>query len=199
MITRDRNRASVIIWSLANETPAIEPRNVFLGKLADRARALDNTRLISAALEQSGFEGNPAIRTINDPFADKVDVLSFNEYIGWYEGLPEKCREISWHITQDKPVLVSEFGADAKYGLHADSLTRWSEEYQAYLYRETLEMLGRIEQIQGFSPWILKDFRSPRRPLPGIQDGWNRKGLISDKGEKKKAFFVLQAWYNRKQ
>jgi beta-glucuronidase len=39
------------------------------------------------------------------------------------------------------------------------------------------------------------DFRSPRRLLPGIQDNYNRKGLISEKGEKKKAFFVLQKAY----
>jgi beta-glucuronidase len=41
----------------------------------------------------------------------------------------------------------------------------------------------------------LKDFRSPRRPLPNLQDFWNRKGLISDRGFKKQAFYVMQAWY----
>jgi len=45
------------------------------------------------------------------------------------------------------------------------------------------------------SPWILKDFRSPRRQLPGIQDGWNRKGLISETGQRKLAFDVLAKWY----
>ena len=59
-------------------------------------------------------------------------------------------------------------------------------------------MLNKIEQLQGFSPWILVDFKSPRRVLPEIQDGYNRKGLISEKGEKKKAFFVLQEFYNSK-
>jgi beta-glucuronidase len=39
------------------------------------------------------------------------------------------------------------------------------------------------------------DFRSPHRVLPGVQDGWNRKGVLSDRGERKKAFFVLQEWY----
>ena len=59
-------------------------------------------------------------------------------------------------------------------------------------------MLERIDQLQGFSPWILVDFRSPRRVLPEIQDGWNRKGLISEDGKKKKAFFVLQTFYKNK-
>jgi beta-glucuronidase len=195
MIGRDKNRTSVIIWSLANETPSSEQRNLFLSRLAKQARSLDNTRLISAALEQSSYNGNPLIKTINDPFSKIVDVLSFNEYIGWYDGLPEKCEKITWKINQNKPVIVSEFGAGAKYGFHADSLTRWSEEYQEYVYRETLNMLSKIKQFQGCSPWILKDFRSPRRQLPEIQDGWNRKGLLSEKGEKKKAFYTLEKFY----
>jgi len=198
LINRDKNRAAVIIWSMANETPTSNARNIFLKKLASHTRKLDPTRLISAALEQSNFENNPKIRTIDDSFADVVDVLSFNQYVGWYDGLPEKCGEISWKITQNKPVLISEFGAGAKYGLHGDKLTRWTEEYQEDLYIQTLKMLGNIPQVQGFSPWILVDFRSPRRALPKIQDGWNRKGLISEDGKKKKAFFILRDYYNNK-
>lgn len=198
MITRDRNRASVIIWSMANETPSTDARNAFLGRLAKKARTLDPTRLISAALEQSSPDGNPLVKTIDDPFADVVDVLSFNQYIGWYDGLPEKCSQVTWNITQDKPIIISEFGADAKAGYHADNLTRFSEEYQEYLYDETLKMLSKIKQLRGISPWILKDFRSPRRQLPGLQDGWNRKGLYSETGEKKKGFYILKRFYEGK-
>ncbi|MEO0727223.1 MAG: glycoside hydrolase family 2 TIM barrel-domain containing protein [Bacteroidota bacterium] len=198
LIARDKNRASVVIWSMANETPNVAARNVFLNKLAAFARSKDATRLISAALEQKDYEGNPAVRTISDPFAEVVDILSFNQYIGWYDGLPEKCQTISWKIDQDKPVVISEFGAGAKQGLHGSKTARWTEEYQAYLYEETLSMIDRIDQLQGVSPWILVDFRSPRRVLPVIQDGWNRKGLISDDGKKKKAFFVLGDYYNAK-
>jgi beta-glucuronidase len=56
-------------------------------------------------------------------------------------------------------------------------------------------VLKRIPFLRGTCPWILTDFRSPRRPLPGIQDFYNRKGLTSDKGDKKKAFFVMQRFY----
>jgi beta-glucuronidase len=59
-------------------------------------------------------------------------------------------------------------------------------------------MLNRIPQLRGMSPWILMDFRSPTRMLAGIQDGFNRKGLISDQGQKKAAFFVLQKAYKEK-
>lgn len=195
LIRRDKNRASVIIWSMANETPTSDSRNSFLGRLASYARGADGTRLISAALEQRNLNGEHFIRTIDDPFADVVDILSFNQYIGWYDGLPDKCDKISWVIEQDKPIIISEFGAGAKYGVHGDHYERWTEEYQEHLYIQTLSMLDKIDALQGISPWILIDFRSPRRVLPGIQDGWNRKGLMSEKGEKKKAFFVLQDYY----
>ncbi|BAO76716.1 beta-galactosidase [Winogradskyella sp. PG-2] len=194
VIDRDKNRASVIIWSMSNETPTSEARNEFLSKLTSFTRTKDPTRLISAALEQSDYNGNKFIRTISDEFANKVDILSFNQYIGWYDGLVEKCATISWKIDQDKPVVISEFGAGAKYGLHGDKETRWTEEYQEHLYRETLKMLDSINQLRGISPWILVDLRSPRRVLPDIQDNWNRKGLISENGEKKKAFFILKSY-----
>ncbi len=196
VISRDKNRASVIFWSVGNETPVIEPRLKFMTSLIAEAKKLDNTRLISAALEQHGLEENRNIRVITDPLADYVDVLSFNEYIGWYDGLPDNCENIIWKIEQDKPVIISEFGAGALQGLHGARLTRWTEEFQEDLYRKTLDMLVKIPQLRGTTPWILCDFRSPRRPLPVIQDGWNRKGLISQTGNKKKAFYVLKDFYD---
>ncbi len=195
MISRDKNRASVIVWSMANETPVTPERMTFLKNLADTARHIDNVRLISAALEQHGIPGNELVRTIEDPFAQYVDLVSFNEYIGWYDGLPDKCAKIEWKFDFNKPVFISEFGADALGGMHGDSLTRWSEEYQQYMYQETLKMIGKIPNLRGCSPWILVDFRSPRRVLPGIQDGWNRKGLISETGNRKKAFYTLKQFY----
>lgn len=59
-------------------------------------------------------------------------------------------------------------------------------------------MLNKIPQLRGMSPWVLMDFRSPNRPLVGIQDEFNRKGLISEKGQKKAAFYVLQKAYKDK-
>lgn len=197
VITRDKNRTSVIIWSMANETPVSDARTNFLKKLAELARSLDNTRLISAALEVHGNPGNPNERIVEDPFADYVDIVNFNQYVGWYDGLPEKCDHIVWNIKYNKPVMISEFGADALQGMHADNLTRFSEEYQEDVYARTVKMLSKIPQFRGVSPWILYDFRSPRRFLPNIQDGWNRKGVIGENGTKKKAFYVLKNFYDQ--
>lgn len=198
LIERDANRASVIIWSMANETPVVPARTEFLKKQIEVARQLDPTRLISAAMEVHGDPHDPHVRIIEDPLADLVDVVSFNEYVGWYSGLPDDCAKMRWVVKYDKPVLISEFGGDALQGKHGDRLMRWSEEYQEDLYRQTLPMLARIPQLRGMTPWILCDFRSPRRPLPGIQDGWNRKGLIGENGKKKLAFEVLRQFYAKK-
>jgi beta-glucuronidase len=196
LILRDKNRASVIIWSMANETPVSDARTSFLKNLAEHARSLDNTRLISAALEVHASKESPFDKIVEDPFAEYVDIITFNEYVGWYDGLPNKCDKVNWLINYNKPVMISEFGADALQGLHGDTLTRWTEEYQADLYRRTLKMLTKISQFRGVTPWILCDFRSPRRMLPNIQDGWNRKGLIGQNGTKKNAFYVLKKFYD---
>ncbi len=198
MIQRDRNRANVIIWSLANETPVTPERTQFLAQLAHKARELDSSRLLSAAMERHWDAKNSSLSVVEDPLADIVDLVSFNQYIGWYDGLPDKLAQVSWKIPYNKPVFVSEFGAGAKQGLHGAADTRWTEEFQADLYRKTLSMLDNIDGLSGFSPWILVDFRSPRRVLPQIQDGFNRKGLISDAGQKKQAFYVLRDYYVQK-
>jgi len=193
VITRDKNRAAVVIWSVANETPLSDARLTFLKDLISHARHLDPTRLLSAAMER--HYTNPTTQMIDDPLGEFLDVLGCNEYVGWYDGLPEKADGLEWKSKYQKPLVMSEFGGDALFGHHGDSLTRWTEEYQESIYQHQISMLKKIPFLRGTSPWILTDFRSPRRPLPGIQDYWNRKGLISDRGEKKKAFYVLQGWY----
>ena len=193
MITRDHNRASVVIWSVANEAPVTDTRVAFLKNLVEHARSMDQTRLLSAAMERH-YE-NPTTQMIDDPLGEYLDVLGCNEYVGWYDGLPDKADNLEWKSKYQKPVIVSEFGGDALYGHHGDAMTRWTEEYQENLYRHQIAMLKKIPFVRGTAPWILMDFRSPRRPLPRIQDFWNRKGLVSDRGQKKKAFYVMQQWY----
>ena len=193
MIGRDINRANIIIWSVANETPRSEPRNEFLTRLVNKARELDGSRLVGAAMEKD--EPVPGKLTINDPLGKVLDVLSFNEYVGWYDGDWEKCDRVDWSFDIDKPVLITECGGGGVYGYHGSDKERFTEEYQTALYEHHVAMLKRIPGLSGVAPWILKDFRSPRRHLADIQDDFNRKGLISDKGQRKPAFFVLQKWY----
>ena len=199
-IARDKNRAAIILWSVANETPVLPRRTEFLKKLASQARELDPTRLLTAAMmhhEEPG--GGPrATVVIDDPLGEALDVLGCNEYIGWYDGPISKIDRTDWKSIYAKPMIMSEFGADALAGMHGDANTKFTEEYQAELYRRQLRMFERISFLRGTSPWILMDFRSPRRNLPDIQDFFNRKGLIGVQGEKKKAFYVMQDFYRLK-
>ena len=194
LITRDKNRSSVIIWSVGNETPLSDPRLKFMTNLAAKARTMDNTRLISAALELHR-EGNNIV--VDDVLSEKLDLVSFNEYAGWYwGGMPKEILKYSFKVKYQKPVIITEFGGDALAGFHADEDTRWSEEYQEALYRNQFKIQESIKGLRGMTPWILVDFKSPRRTHPVYQDFWNRKGLISDTGKKKKAFYTLKAHYD---
>ena len=195
-ISRDRNRAAIVLWSVANETPVNDARNQFLRKLVQEVRTMDPTRLVTAAMLHHA-QGNTD--TIDDPLGADLDVLGCNEYIGWYDGLPEKADRTEWKSIYSKPLIMSEFGGDAMYGLHGDAMTRWSEEYQENVFQHQVAMLCRIPFLRGTTPWVLMDFRSPRRSLPNIQDYFNRKGLVSLRGEKKKAFFVMQDFYRSKE
>lgn len=196
MIARDHNKASIIIWSVGNETPVSQTRTNFMHSLISEAKRLDSTRMVSAALEVDYASGKN-VNVINDPLGRFVDLVAFNEYLGWYGGLPDKCRTTSWRTPYNKPLFISETGAGAKGGFHADSLTRFSEEYQAWYFKEQVAMFKRMpDSFAGLSPWVLNDFRSPKRNNPVYQEGWNRKGLYDEKGNKKKAFYVLQAYYN---
>jgi len=275
MIQRDLNRASVVIWSLGNETPISKPRTAFLASEADTARRLDPSgRLIGAALigdpmrelrevgedvmvallrdpdvsladkarmavfigkevvsgllseddpranpvdsdaePQEGKEGDILVE-LDDPLGEIVDVVGYNEYFGWYysaafaANLPASEADIRRVMLKDimprlrfsnrygKPMVISEFGAGAKAGFRSPEALLWSEEYQARVYRAQLDMLQRSPLIQGMSPWVLKDFRAALRPLNGIQDFYNRKGLVDEQGNRKLAFEVLSEFYH---
>ena len=194
MIARDHNRASIILWSLSNETPVKPERTIFLRELANTARQLDSTRLITSALNHVD-ETAPDTRTLSDPLGEYLDVLGLNEYLGWYWGRPEDADHTQWKTAWDKPLIMSEFGGSAPYGRHGGADVRWTEEYQASIYQHHIGMLKKIPSLAGLSPWVLMDFHSPRRLLSGLQDYYNRKGVISNLGQHKQAFYVLQKYY----
>ena len=201
-ILRDRNRAAIGLWSVGNETPVSDSRNAFLDTLVADVRALDDSRLVSAALlTRREQEGGRSVMVIDDPLVPRLDVMAINTYNGWYGDDPlSAVAGIGLRAGVDKPLILSEFGADALAGNHDSGpvLHKYSEEYQAEYYRQTLAMASHIPFLRGMSPWILKDFRSPRRQHPVYQQGWNRKGLISETGMRKQAFGVLADWYAEK-
>jgi beta-glucuronidase len=192
MIRRDRDKASIILWSISNEAPNNPTRTEFLTRLADEARKLDSTRPITSALDSAHIRGESAV--LDDPLTKVLDVVGVNEYIGWYTGTPQSAADMQWTLPQ-KPIIMSEFGAEAKAGNHGPDNQRWTEEQQATVYKDQFIMFRKIPQLRGITPWVLFDFRSTTRNIPVLQDGYNRKGLISEDGKKKEAFFLLQKAY----
>ncbi|HEX7799271.1 MAG TPA: glycoside hydrolase family 2 TIM barrel-domain containing protein, partial [Asticcacaulis sp.] len=177
-ILRDRNRAAIALWSVGNETPVSDARDHFMGTLAQEARDLDGTRLVTAALNTATVNG-PTDISIKDPLAADLDVIGINTYNGWYgNNTLDDVKKTVWHSDYNKPMIFSEFGAGARFGYRdPEQQHRFSEDYQASYYRATLAMADNIPFLAGMSPWILKDFRSPRRQNI-YQQGWNRKGLV---------------------
>lgn len=190
LIRRDRNRASVIIWSIGNENPDTDARLDFMKALATLARKEDPSRLTAAACLV-----NHQTLSIEDRLANHIDVIGINEYYGWYEQDFRELEVIGDNSKPDRPVLISETGADGDHVLGPES-GLFSMAYQAEVYRKQIEILRELHYVKGMSPWILYDFRTERRQ--GIfQRGFNRKGLIgADKSTKKPAFDVLAAYYD---
>lgn len=228
LIDRDRNRASVVLWSVANETPNSDERNAFLRTMVSDVRTSDPTRLVTAAL--LGFAGMKAIGEyaaarlhgndaemptshVDDPLGEDLDVIGWNQYIGWYMpnflanrlgvSQADMRRVILETLPQfglanefNKPMIVSETGAGAKAGHRGADDEAWTEELQQEIYRAEITMLfENSPPVAGISPWILKDFRAPYRLNTGFQDYWNRKGLVSPTGERKLSFNTLRDLY----
>lgn len=200
MILRDRNRCALSFWGIANETAISEARNKFLSYLKKCVTALDTTRLITAAFDLVRYSHKSNSFEMHDSFINELDVVSINKYMGWYNDWPKSPETLDWNVARGKPLIISEFGGEALYGRYGDKEIKssWSEDYQSQLYIDNLKMFERIPNLRGISPWVLFDFRSPYRFHPMQGGEWNRKGLVSDKGLRKKAWYIMRDYYNKK-
>jgi beta-glucuronidase len=191
LINRDKNRASVIIWSVGNENPDTEARFNFMSSLIDEAKSIDPSRLTSAAclLNLEKME-------ITDRLQDEVDVIGINEYFEWYFGSFADLK----HLTSteiEKPVIISEFGGGAAPGKHGAEDEMWTEENQKRIYENQLEILSKCDWVAGMTPWILYDFKTPKR-VNKYQNMYNLKGLLDkEKKYKKQAYFTVRDFYQK--
>ncbi len=156
MIARDRNRACVIAWSVANEPRMNHPAAAAaLVELCDAARALDGTRPAGYATDLPEAEGVGA-----------SDVVFLNAYPGWYRdpgrldaagpALADALDRV--YERYGKPVVITEFGADALPGSHADPPAMWTEEYQAELIESLLRVAAERTFVVGAHIWAFADF-----------------------------------------
>lgn len=190
LMTRDYNRASVIIWSVGNENQDTDERLKFMGDLADFAHRYDHTRLVSAACLV-----NFAKNAIEDRLEQYLDIIGLNEYCGWYAADFRTLPALFENSDPKKPVIITEFGADAMAGNRGTVTDKGTEDCQAFVYEKQIENIRKISYIKGMTPWILHDFRCPRRTAV-TQKYYNTKGLVSASGKRKMAFGILRDFYN---
>lgn len=190
LMTRDYNRASVIIWSVGNENQDTDERLKFMGDLADFAHRYDSSRLVSAACLV-----NFAKNAIEDRLERYLDIIGLNEYCGWYAADFRTLPALFENSDPKKPVIITEFGADAMAGNRGTVTDKGTEDCQAFVYEKQIENIRKTNYIKGMTPWILRDFRCPRRTAV-TQKYYNTKGLVSVNGKRKMAFSVLRSFYN---
>ena len=192
LVVRDRNRASVICWGLANETPDTDARLAFLTVLADTARRLDPHRPLAAAclFDQADLK-------VRDRLADLVEIVGINEYFGWYDSDANDLGRLLAVYDRDQPLVISETGCDVKAGKRGGVDELYTEEFGAAYFMRQIEQVGASDAVVGFCPWLLYDFRTERRK-GRLHQGWNLKGLIAaDKLTRKQALDVVRAFYEQ--
>lgn len=187
MVEQAANHPSVILWSVGNECNADHPEAVnFFRACVEEVRALDKTRLISYASLYGGI----------GCLAELVDAVGINEYYGWYEriaqdGTVESAPEKNWPFDLfklddclrkvaplGKPVMLTEFGADAEPGFRSAALDLWSEDYQAVLLQKHIEIAGNFPEVCGVFPFCYADYRDPSKPRNHHWRGINLKGVV---------------------
>jgi beta-glucuronidase len=192
MIERDKNHPSVVMWSLANEPHSHRPAAVpFFKDLARWARKLDPTRPVTLVSYLGAKEASFAF----------LDAVCVNRYFGWYsepgdlaKALPRLSKDLdAIHRKFKKPLLVTEFGADAIPGSHADPPAMFSEDYQASMIEGYLKIMAQKPYVTGAHVWNLNDFRTAQathRP-----NGMNYKGVFTrDRKPKIAATVLKKAW-----
>ena len=205
MIERDRLNPAIIMWGVANETYTLdEASGKIHGWLADTARALDATRLVTMAeftYDMPVFD--------NRRMAGKyMDVVSINIYSGWYYG---KMEEVLHHMEKvherfpGKPVIISECGAEAAPGRRdKDGLwiaervppnKTYSEDYQERLLNHYVNYAMSDRFIAGISPWVFADFFCPEFPSNPVPY-YNSKGIVSKDRIPKKSYHMLKRLYH---
>lgn len=194
MILRDRNHPSVIMWSVANEPKSNEPEAApFFKELYDYTRSLDDSRPVTMA---TGLDPT------SDLAVGHFDVISLNKYYGWYTypgRLDEADRQLAeeleqWHAKYDKPIFISEFGADAISGLHYDPPRQFSEEYQAEMLIRQYQLFENMPFVIGAHVWAFADFKTSQIYARVLL---NRKGVFTRERQPKLAAHALRRlWSN---
>lgn len=200
MIDQLRRHPSVAFWAVGNEFPSDKPAvRPFVEKACKFVKLYDPYRLVTFASD----------RREKDVCFAPIDVISVNEYYGWYYGSLHDVGAMLDRLHQmhpDKPILVSEFGAGTPRGYHKNKPFHhagklYCEDYQAKFLQAHLEQIfdpKRKDYVAGGVLWVYQDFRDPHRTGGGQPEEWDRvnlKGVVNPARKKKKSYSVVREFF----
>ena len=195
LIVQNYNHPSIVVWGLSNEISiggSTEDLRENHRILNDLVHEMDKTRLTTVAAV--------SMCSMDDPYLQIPDVVSYNHYFGWYGG--ETSMNGPWfdkfHATHPNiPIGCSEYGCEA-LNWHTSNPTQgdYTEEYQAYYHEELIRQLFTRKYMWATHVWNMFDFGADARNEGG-ENGQNHKGLVTiDRKYKKDAFYAYKAWLN---
>ncbi|XP_046744627.1 beta-glucuronidase-like [Diprion similis] len=197
LIRRDKNRPSVVMWSIANEPfSQYDAASDYFRQVAEHTRSLDLTRPITIAMIQT-------VET--DKTAQYLDIISFNRYNAWYTNAGNldvidilvEAEVTAWNEKHNKPIMMTEYGADTMPGLHELPSYVWSEEYQTELMSKHFKAFDRLKKkgfFIGEFIWNFADFKTSQNVL---RVGGNKKGIFTrERQPKQVAHLVRQRYFS---
>ncbi|XP_065215861.1 beta-glucuronidase isoform X1 [Planococcus citri] len=201
LIRRDKNRPSVIMWSIANEPRSqLKEADDYFKSLTEFVRSIETSRPLTAALNRGYSE---------DLAGQYLDVIGFNRYNAWYSN-PGRLEVIQvsledeatkWHKKYNKPVFMSEYGADTMPGLHLSPSYVWSEEYQIELFSEHFKAFDNLRKKNFFIGEMIWNFADFNTAQTTTRVGGNKKGVFTRERQPKSAAFHVRRryWYLAKE
>ena len=197
LIDRDKNHPSVVMWSMGNEPDVVsfpDSAYEYWHTLYSYTKALDPAkRPVTFVCNQNNYE--------RDRITREMDVVCINRYYGWYNLSGDlKAAEYALNMELDfweklqKPVILTEYGADTLPGFHLSSPEMFSEEFQVLYYDTLNKEFDKRAFMIGEHPWNFADFNTIQGPMRA--DG-NRKGLLTrDRRPKMAAHYFRKRWHD---
>jgi len=190
------NHPSLIMWGVLNEGPSNDPEcRAAYQELLGSLRALNPTRPVSYA----------SMFPFDDVCFDLCDIVAVNCYPGWYQGelsdVPEALDKMIEHLqTQhpDKPIFISEIGAEALLGCSDSARGRWTEAYQKRLLEIVIgQVFDERERVSGLAIWQLCDTRTDAlaAAAQARARGYNNKGIYDEYRRPKQAALAVAELY----
>lgn len=186
------NHPCIIFWGMHNEIKSQTQAAYKMSKLYyEYLKANGGNRLVTYASD----------RPMRDICFEFCDVISINQYFGWYYGTIKDWGKFVAEFRErraslgfeDKPVIMSEFGGAACYGHHTFDNVKWTEEYQAELLSHAINVFHDCSYIIGFYPWQYCDMRSAKDLAKAKT--LNNKGILNEYRKPKMSYYAVKDCY----